>query len=229
MKADPPRLLDLFAGIGGFSIGFERCGFKTMAFVENDPKCQRRLARQWGPRVPILGDIKNVNLGRGAVDVITCGFPCQRFSTAARGRNVAEDLWPEGFRVIRQVRPAWAVAENVPGIGHDGVERVCRDFESEGYKVWPFDPDTALPARQRGRHRILWLAYADDAVHHRLAEHAKMARLRALSTNRRAYHSRAVGVDDGIPEKMDRLKMLGNAMTPDGAELVARAILTAMR
>src|SRR5687768_15049612 len=153
------RVFDFFAGIGGFSVGLERAGMRTVGFCESNERCREVLARRF-PGVPCVPDIFGFRAHRGLADVYTIGFPCQFTSTAARGRNNAPDLWPEGMRVVREGRPDWVVAENVPGIGHEGVDRVCSDLEDAGYTVWPFDLDTALPQRQRGRNRFVWLAHA---------------------------------------------------------------------
>lgn len=220
------NVLDLFSGIGGFSVGLERVGFRTVQFVEINPDCRRRLREHW-PSVQIHGDIHTYTPPCGVAEVVCGGFPCQPFSTAARGRNNARDLWPEFLRVVGAVRPSWVIAENVPGIGHGGIDRVCGDFEDAGYACWAFDLDTALPTRQRGRHRILWLAHAHRESQSRRTEHAQMARLRPLSGRRDAHDPAPLGVDDGLCCRMDRLRMLGNAATPELGELAGRAIMRA--
>lgn len=217
-------MLDLFSGIGGFALGFERAGIATLAFCESDDACATHLARRW-PHIPVFGDVRSLTVEPGFCDVLCGGFPCQPFSTASRGRKTAVDLWPEFIRIIRQGAPRWVVAENVPGIADEGIERVCGDFEGAGYTVWPFDTDTALPARQRGRHRIIWLANSNDAVHPRLALDAEMAGLCEVSGRRWQNDPAPVGMDDELSRRMDRFGKLGNAFTPYFAELVGRAIM----
>lgn len=220
--------LDLFSGIGGFALGLERAGFHTAAFCENNPQCIRVLRHHW-PEVPIFGDVHELTadrLGR-RVDLIAGGFPCQPHSSASRGRKVARDLWPEFRRVVGECRPDWVAAENVPGIGHDGIDRVSRDLESLGYQVWPFDLDSALPQRQRGRLRIIWLAHANGNGESRLAQHGEVAVLPLVPRRREEDHRAPLGVDDGLPQRMDRLHALGNALTPTIAEMIGRAILRA--
>jgi DNA (cytosine-5)-methyltransferase 1 len=222
--------LDLFSGIGGFSLGLERAGFHTVAFCENNVDCQRVLAHHW-PEVPIFGDVHELTakrLGR-RVELIAGGFPCQPHSSASRGRKVARDLWPEFLRLVRECRPDWVAAENVPGIGHDGVDRVSRDLEALGYEVWPFDLDTALPQRQRGRIRFIWLAHANGNSQRRFSEHEEVAVVPQIPRRREADHRAPLGVDDGLPQRMARLHALGNALTPTIAELIGRAILRAHR
>lgn len=220
------RVLDLFSGIGGFSLGLERAGMRTIAFCELDAGCRAVLRSHW-PRVPIYEDIKDFAPDRLAErpELICGGFPCQPHSTASRGRRVAEDLWPEFLRIIRGLRPCWVVAENVPGIGHDGVDRVCSDLENAGYFVWPFDLDTALPQRQRGRARFIWVAHTDRDSEPRRPEHAEVACIRPIPRRRASDHCAPVGVDDGLPGRMAGLHALGNAITPTIAELVGRAIM----
>jgi len=120
-----PGHLDLFSGIGGFSLASEACGWRTAAFVEIEPYCRAVLARHW-PNVPQFEDVRNVSsaslAGRGidpdAIDLITAGVPCQPASVAGKRRGEADErwLWPEALRVVREVRPRWAVFENPRGL-----------------------------------------------------------------------------------------------------------------
>lgn len=105
----------LFAGIGGFDLGFEWAGIKTIWQVEIDEYCQKVLAKHW-PDVERFGDIRDCGKHNlRAVDVISGGFPCQPFSVAGKRRGTEDDryLWPEMLRVISEVSPSWVVAENV--------------------------------------------------------------------------------------------------------------------
>ena len=219
------NVLDLFSGTGAFSLGLERAGFNTVAFCETNPDCQRVLRHHW-PAVPIHGDIRELTAARlgESVELVAGGFPCQPHSSASRGRKVAVDLWPEFLRVVGELRPDWVAAENVPGIGYGGVDRVCRDLEDWGYTVWPFDLDTALPQRQRGRIRFIWLAHAHRDREPRRAEHAAVAVVPLVPRRRAQDHCPPVGVDDGLSHRMARLHMFGNAITPTIAELIGRAI-----
>jgi DNA (cytosine-5)-methyltransferase 1 len=221
------NVLDLFSGIGGFSLGLERAGMRTLAFCESDPDCVTRLHDQW-PHVPVFGDVRTLSVEPGFVDLICGGFPCQPYSTAARGRNNAVDLWPEFIRIVRDAHPDWVAAENVSGMRHAQIERVSSDLEAAGYYVWTHDLDTALPQRQRGRYRLIWLAYTNRKGEPRFAEHAEMAGLSALSRFGEAYDAPPLGMDDGLPGRMDRLRMLGNAITPDIAEAIGLTIMHAM-
>lgn len=126
------KVLDLFSGIGGFSLGLERTGgFSTVAFCEIDPFCQKVLKKHW-PDVPIYNDVRELNYD-GPVDVITGGFPCQPFSCAGRREGVNDDrhLWPVMFRLIEEHRPAWVIGENVAGFATMGFPDCPVEVESK--------------------------------------------------------------------------------------------------
>ena len=158
------RTLDLFAGIGGFSLGLERTGgFQTVAFCEIDKKAQLVLKKHW-PGVPIYGDIKDLTSERLQADeivpdVITGGFPCQDISGAGKGKGIVGErsgLWSEMFRLIRDVRPTWAIIENVSALRSKGLTLVLQDLCSVGYCAeWHCIPASAVGApHQRDR---IWI------------------------------------------------------------------------
>lgn len=133
------RVLDLFSGIGGFSLGLERTGgFSTVAFCEIDPFCQKVLKKHW-PDVPIYNDVRTLDYD-GPVDVITGGYPCQPFSTAGKRRGEADDrhLWPAMFSLIQKHRPAWVIGENVAGHVSMGLDEVLSDLEGADYQARAF-------------------------------------------------------------------------------------------
>lgn len=205
----------------------------TVAFCEVDEKCRRVLSKHW-PRVPIYEDVRELSadtLRRDgiAVDVISGGFPCQPFSTAARGRNNKPDLWPEMLRLVRELRPRWVIAENVPGLRLEGVERVCCDLEGAGYAVWPFDLDTAPPGRHRGRQRFIFVAHANSEGEPRREEYAKVAGISNLSGCSLENDEPPLGVDDVLPGRMDRLRQIGNSISPWAAEGIGRAVMACQR
>lgn len=157
------KVLDLFSGIGGFSLAAEWAGFETIAFCEIEPFCQKVLCKHW-PNVPIVDDVKELkNEGQfGNVDIITGGFPCQPFSVAGKqkGVNDERDLWPEMFRIIREFKPTWVVGENVANFVNMAFERTAVDLESIGYEVQPFIiPACAVEARHE-RKRVWIVAHA---------------------------------------------------------------------
>jgi DNA (cytosine-5)-methyltransferase 1 len=134
------KLLDLFSGIGGFSLGLESTGFfETIGFVEKDKFCQKVLKKHWS-NINIEEDIRNVKGEKYQADVVTGGFPCQPFSVAGKRKSTADDryLWDEMLRVIRETKPRWVIGENVEGIVNinEGMvlRQVLNDLENEGFK-----------------------------------------------------------------------------------------------
>tara|TARA_R100000808_G_scaffold7415_1_gene21861 strand:- start:32 stop:850 length:819 start_codon:yes stop_codon:yes gene_type:complete len=163
-------LLDLFSGIGGFSLGLERTGgFETVAFCELDKKAQQVLNKHW-PDVPIYEDIKELTLERLQSDgvplprAICGGFPCQDISFAGRGEGIVGErsgLWSEMFRLIRDVRPAWAIIENVSALRSKGLTLVLQDLSEIGYSCeWHCIPASAVGAPHR-RDRVWITAYSN--------------------------------------------------------------------
>jgi DNA-cytosine methyltransferase len=135
------KLLDLFSGIGGFSLGLESTGgFETIAFVEKDKFCQKVLAKNFN-NITIEGEIRNVKGEKYKADIITAGFPCQPFSVAGKRKGKDDDryLWDETIRVIRECKPKWFVGENVEGIVNIAngtvLQQIQQDLEKEGFEV----------------------------------------------------------------------------------------------
>ena len=162
------RTLDLFSGIGGFSLGLESTGFfETIGFVEKDKFCQKVLKKHWS-NINIEEDIRNVKGEKYAAEVITGGFPCQPFSVAGKRKSTADDryLWDEMLRVIRETKPRWVIGENVEGIVNinEGMvlRQVLTDLENEGFK----SQCIIIPASGIGawhqRKRIWILAYSNN-------------------------------------------------------------------
>jgi len=215
------RVLDLFSGIGGFSLGLERAGMTTVAFCEIDPFCRKVLAKHW-PGVPIHEDIRELDgeQFRGAVDVVCGGWPCQTYSTAARGRNVHPDMWHEYERIIRSVRPRWIIAENVAR-----ATDIRGHLSNCGYTAsrWRF----RLPFRGHERDRAYFVAYANRDSESVCAVDGEVAQLLEDAGFGWEAYPKAVGVHDGVSRRLDgnRLKALGNAVIPAIPELFGRAIM----
>jgi len=135
------NVLDLFSGIGGFSLGLESTGFfKTIAFVEKDKFCQKVLQKNF-PNIPIEDEVRNVKGKKYRADVITGGFPCQPFSVAGKRKGTDDDryLWDETIRIVSEQKPKWFIGENVEGIINiqDGMvfRQIHDDLESQGFEV----------------------------------------------------------------------------------------------
>jgi DNA (cytosine-5)-methyltransferase 1 len=162
------KILDLFSGLGGFSLGLERTGhFKTIAFCDNDKFSKLILDKHW-KGVKIYDDVREISKekfredGIKFPDIITGGFPCQPFSVAGKQKGTSDDrhLWPEMFRIIKAFKPRYVIGENVRGIVNiqEGVvfETVCTDLESEGYEVQPFIIPAAGVGAPHRRERV-WI------------------------------------------------------------------------
>ncbi len=166
------KILDLFSGLGGFSLGLERTGsFETIAFCDNDKYSKLVLQKHW-KGVKIYNDVKEITKekfiadGIQFPDIITGGFPCQPFSVAGKQAGTDDDrhLWPVMFRIIQEFTPRWVIGENVKGLTNiqDGVvfETVCSDLEGEGYEVRAFNIPAAGVGAPHRRERIWIVAHA---------------------------------------------------------------------
>jgi DNA (cytosine-5)-methyltransferase 1 len=131
------RVLDLFSGIGGFSLGLERAGMRTVAFCEIEPYCQAVLRKHW-PGVPCFPDVRELHAADlpERADVICGGFPCQDISVAGKGAGIDGErsgLWSEYARLIGEVRPSYVIVENVAALLGRGLGRVLGDLSEIGY------------------------------------------------------------------------------------------------
>ena len=141
MQQTKLKVLDLFSGIGGFSLGLESTGhFETIAFCEKDQFCQKVLQKNF-KNIPIEGDVRNVKGEKYKADVVTGGFPCQPFSVAGKRKGTDDDryLWDETIRVVRECKPKYFIGENVEGLINiqEGLvlRQVQTDLEKEGFEV----------------------------------------------------------------------------------------------
>ena len=166
------KILDLFSGLGGFSLGLERTGnFETIAFCDNDKYSKLVLQKHW-KGVKIYNDVKEITKekfiadGIQFPDIITGGFPCQPFSVAGKQAGTDDDrhLWPVMFRIIQEFTPRWVIGENVKGLTNiqDGVvfETVCTDLEGAGYEVRAFNIPAAGVGAPHRRERIWIVAHS---------------------------------------------------------------------
>ena len=170
------KILDLFSGLGGFSLGLENTGyFETVAFCDNNQYSKLILDKHW-KGVKIYDDVREISKekfredGIEFPDIITGGFPCQPFSVAGKQKGTSDDrhLWPEMFRIIKAFKPRYVIGENVRGIVNiqEGVvfETVCTDLESEGYEVQPFIIPAAGVGAPHRRERVWIIANREESM-----------------------------------------------------------------
>ncbi len=227
------RILDLFSGIGGFSLGLEATGhFETAAFCEIEPYCKKILKKHW-PDVPIFDDIHKLKgTDIGTVDIITGGYPCQPFSVA--GKQKAEQdprhLWPEYFRLIKELRPTWVIGENVSGHIKLGLDSVLEDLASEGYSTRTFSISASSIGANHKRERIWTVANSNSKRQQEQwwpisVERQRKKRQELECESWWESEPRVGRVAHGIPKRVDRLKSLGNAVVPHIPYLIGQAIV----
>jgi len=241
-------VLDLFSGIGGFSRGFERAGFKTIQFCEIDEDCRQVLKNHW-PAVPIAEDIKKLSLPEGFADVITGGFPCQNLSHAGKqeGLNAeSSGLWWEMRRVISEVRPKFAVMENVSAFLSGERGAWFGDFlwslAEIGYAAQWHCVTAAAVGQTHLRERTWIVAYPHGVVRDGDSIFARILlagdrQKRALRQTGGSFEMfrrslellpKNLRMDDGLPVELDeiksRVKMLGNSIVPEIAYLIAEQL-----
>ena len=181
------RTLDLFAGIGGFSLGLERTGgFKTVAFCEIDKKAQLVLKKHW-PDVPIYEDIKDLTNERLQADeiipdVITGGFPCVDISVAGKGKGIVGDrsgLWSQMFRLIGDVRPTWAIIENVSALRSRGLTLVLQNLCEIGYMCeWHCIPASCAAIGAPHQRDRIWIIANPNNSGDRTSQRRDMPKIR---------------------------------------------------
>lgn len=245
-------VLDLFSGIGGFSLGLERTGgFRTVAFCETDAYCRKVLAKHW-PDVPCYPDVRELSGEKlrqdGIVaDVITGGFPCQDISVAGKRAGLDGErsgLWSEYARIIGEIQPRYAIVENVPNLLAGPSERpsgwfgrILGDLAEIGYDAeWHCIPASYVGSRQlRDRVWIVarpkcngvqgWADFA--AAWQSQSRKEQLARLVQPSSWPTVSSAKDCGTGHGIPHGIHRNRALGNAVVPQVVELIGRAILSA--
>ena len=233
------KILDLFSGIGGFSLAGKWAGYETVGFCEIDKYCQKVLRKNF-PNVPIFDDIRKLSRSDidGAIDVITGGFPCQPFSVAGRKKGTQDDrdLWPEMFRVIKEFKPTWVVGENVANFVSMAFQRTKTDLESEGYEVQPFIVPACSVNAPHKRDRVWIMAYANNKRFSRFqqsntntVQSSKKERFSVRGFNydyEMEYPNipKNIRVDDGLPHRVDRVRALGNSIVPQVAYQILKAI-----
>lgn len=237
------KVLDLFSGIGGFSLGLERAGMKTIAFCEIEEYPRKVLKKHW-PGVPIYDDVRNLTYDRlkqdgiGSIDVICGGFPCQphSFSGLRLASKDSRDLWGEMYRIACEVRRRpIIIGENVLGLlsSEDGqyFGAILRDLANIVYSAEWFNLPAGAFGAEHYRPRIWLVAYPDET---QLKGGCISKRIQQEYAN--ACYIRwgkdkpgVVRTLDGIPSQMDRLGCLGNAVVPQIPEIIGRAIMESIK
>jgi DNA (cytosine-5)-methyltransferase 1 len=248
------RVLDLFSGIGGFSLGLERTGgFETVAFCEIDPYCRAVLRKHW-PEHTIFTDVRKLWVAggtllqssggaqiRGGIDVVCGGFPCQDISVSGRRAGIdgaRSGLWTEFARLIRDLRPRYAIVENTPGLLSLGMDRVIGDLAGLGYDAeWRVirASDVGLPTLRR---RLWIVAFPVRSGRQGCFQHVGSFGLSSSSSaigrdqavRARAaleHHFSSLRSDYGFPVAVERRRIgsLGNAVVPQIPEIIGQAIL----
>ena len=241
----------LFAGIGGFDLGLERAGMKCRWQVEIDAYAGSVLAKHW-PSVTRWGDVRTFPVGDPAdwqVDLICAGVPCQPVSHAGKQKGASDErwMWGEALRVVADLCPRFFVAENPIGLlNHDRgrtFHGILRAFASVGYVCeWHVISASAVGAPHR-RERVWLVAHADGGRRQRkrLPQHSDQQgpsgdiadgcsswgrRARPDGCRQQWATEPSVGrVAHGVPNRVDRLRCLGNAVVPQVAEVIGRAII----
>lgn len=229
--------LSLFSGIGGLDLAAEAAGFVTVGQCEWAEFQTKVLEKHW-PDVQRWRDIRGLSAddfyrktGHETVTCISGGFPCQPHSVAGKRRASSDerDLWPEMRRVISEIKPKWVVAENVPGLlsSENGrfFANVLRDFAEMGFDVgWGITSAAAIGAIHR-RERLAIIAYASSIrLQRRFTtqerfysdEQSKRAFTNLLRCADESYirKSAILRRNNGLPNRVDRTKSLGNAVVP---------------
>lgn len=234
------RIGSLFSGIGGFELGLERAipESNTIWQVEQNKYCQRVLKKHW-PDALIYDDVCSVGKHNlKPVDIICGGFPCQDISTAGKQGGIhakKSGLWWEMFRIISELRPRVAVLENVPNLITLGLSEVLGSLASIGYdSEW-----CIISAKQFGaphlRKRVFIVAYSSSSrgngvwIPFRLQKKPAKA-IDLLYRTGAAYWEKTKApapvcrVHDGVSNRLDRLRALGNAIVPQCSEWIGQKI-----
>ena len=271
------KLLDLFSGIGGFSYAGEKIvgGFKTTQFVEIDPYCQSVIRKNF-PNIPIHNDIKTFTAKPGQFDVFTIGFPCQDLSVAGRQKGINEEtrsgLFYESIRLLREVRPRFALFENVRNLlshekGQTFQEVLFQIAKAGNYeiewavisakdlgachlrqRIWILaysncygSPSTeglrvngkADSSTQEGQNKISEFKGSSKSSDSRIIQHTSKWRdsKDRLSSDWRGYASKPTlrRGDDGLSNRISRIRSLGNSIVPNCAAVPLQRIKDLMK
>ena len=232
----------LFAGIGGMDLGLERAGMTCKWQVEINEYARRVLSKHW-PDVRRHDDVRNftpTDPSEWEVDVICGGFPCINISSSGKKDGIHGEhsgLWQQFSRIVRDLRPKFVVVENVRDLVHRGLGDVLGDLARLGFDAeWHVLPAAAFGSPQR-RERMFVVAHAHGIG---CEGGAKRNSQGAFSKGRLDYDGLALAerrardarswvcrANDGLSNRVDRLRGLGNAVVPQVAEWIGRRIMEA--
>jgi DNA (cytosine-5)-methyltransferase 1 len=232
------RFGSLFSGIGGIDLGLQRAGMSCRWQVEINPFCSQVLATNW-PKVKRHDNICDVE-GRHLepVDLVCGGFPCEDISLAsATGVGIIGQrsrLWSQLARVLAEVRPRWALIENVPALRSRGLALVLQDLWALGFDAeWHCIPAGAFGAPHR-RDRLFVVAYRRGAFRQAIIPQDAVANPHGEPLVRTAIpwkkrhawtaEPRMVRMAHGVPHRVDRAGALGRAVVPQVAEWIGQKI-----
>lgn len=225
----------LFAGIGGIDLGLERAGMRCAFQVEIDDYASRVLAKHW-PDVPRFRDVRECGAGNlPRVDVLAGGFPCPDISNAGRRAGITGErsgLWSEFARLIRELRPRYVLVENVSALLDRGIDSVLGDLATCGYDAeWSIVSACSLGAPHT-RERLFVVAYPNLQHGQTGMGNVENGAIADAARNRSARtidwlvpFNGPYRVADGVPNRVDRLRGLGNAVVPQVAEFVGALIV----
>jgi DNA (cytosine-5)-methyltransferase 1 len=242
----------LFSGIGGLELGLHRAGMTIVWMCERDAFCRSLLRRHWR-EVPILEDVRDVRGGTiEPVDLICGGFPCQDISIAGRGEGLAGErsgLWREMSRIAGELRPRFLLVENVPALLDRGFGEVLGDLAALGFDAeWDCIPASAFGAPHE-RDRLFLVANSGSEFsgsgrifdgQYDISGNIEWSSTKNIKSGRgwkrwlvetcEALDRQGCNpwfrrVDDGLPEWLDAIKALGNAVVPTVAEAIGRQII----
>lgn len=247
----------LFSGIGGFDLGFERAGIKTVWQVEIDPFCRKVLERHFPDARRFTNITKILPYELPRVDVISGGFPCQDISDAGNGRaglaGSRSGLWFEMHRIIGELRPQFVVVENVPALLKRGMGDVLAGLAEFGFDAeWCCIPASFVGAPHK-RERIFLVAYSSeigwsDGINNHAQHEVPGNPLWQFTQNLKSGRewkrwaieaSQAVDrqisaqdfceLDDGLSEELDAIGAAGNSIVPQIAEWIGKRIIECER
>lgn len=243
------KFISLFAGIGGLDLGLERAGMECVAQVEINDYCQQVLSKHWS-NVPKFKDVRDVGKHNlPTADLICGGFPCQDVSLAGKKAGLEgkrSTLWSEFHRIVCEVQPRWVIIENVPGLfsANNGrfFTKILRELSESGYHAEWRTISAFMVGANHIRERVFIVSYS-ESVKSRLTHQQQGRENLGAGSGKISWHTGlqrevtqsewwsvepAVGrVANGVSDRLDRIKALGNAVVPQVAEFVGNCVMQA--